>query len=920
MKLSPTTLFILTLLISSCAQQISTEEYLQRAQGYLSKNELNSAVIELKNAVKQSPDSAKARALLGQVYVKTYNGNAAIKELIRAIELGYDRNSVLLDLGKAYEQVGQVEKIVDEISVNKQLSTDIQAEIHALRATALIRQKNYSQAKRELDKAEKLNNQLTNVRLSLALYEKYSGNVAKQRQWLKPLLQREGGIAEAWSQMGEIEQNSNRLEAAEKAYTHAIDSRRVNHRDLVKRILIRIARQNYDGAVEDIDTLKKVGLKWPVVGHAEGLIAFQKNQFDKAQGLFEKVLSKHPDYAPSNLLMGMTHYKKFNYQNALTHLELYLIDNPDASQANLIYASSLIKLGKREDAVKVLEKLQKQLPENIAILTMLGGSYIALNQLDRGIHLLRKATSVDPDQAEVRLQLGKALLSSRSQLEQGQLEIIKAIKLDPELIQADLLLYSSYMRDKKFQIARKVAKNLSIKQSDKSVGENLIALTYLAENKKKEAINQLKNSLKKFPADPLSSNNLARIYLQQNQLEKARKLYQQVLLKNPAHLKTLNQMALIAARENNQDEVINWLNKAAELNPEVLSARLLLATQYLRQDKAKQALQALQNVNQSERDNAGYILLQAKAKMGTKEYQHAVRALKGLVAKQPKLASAHFLLAQAYGFQNKPEKMRESLGNTIEQSPDLLEAHLILARLDMLEGKIDVFKKRVTRLMKIHPDNKDVQFLNAKLVSSNKDYRDAIKTLSALMKSDPHPEVIIDLARNQWQSGDRINAISGLEIWLQGHQDDSRALLMLAQYYQVENRIDDARQAYQNLDKVIPNNAIVLNNLAWLLKDTDPQKGLSYAQKAIKNDPGNPYIQDTLSMLLLENNEPKKALGYSEKAIKSAPNFEDIQHNYARVLIANNRKSEAKIILKKLLNKTRSYDKKQNIRKELERL
>lgn len=920
MKFSPSALIFLLLIISACNQQISTEEYLQRGQDYLTQNEFNRAVIELKNAVKQSPDSAKARNLLGQVYVKIHNGDAAIKELTRAIELGQDRYSVLFNLGIAYEQLGLDEKILDEITINEQLSVDTQAEIHALRAKALIRRTNYDQAKQELEKAKKLNNQLTNVRLSMALYEKYAGNVAQQRQWLEPLLQRGGGIADAWSQIAEIEQNSNQPGAAEKAYTRAIESRQVIHIDLLKRALLRISQQNYDGAVEDINTAKKAGAKWPVIGYAEGLIAYQKKQFDKAQGILEQIISKHPDYAPSRLLMGMTLYNKLNYQYAATQLEYYLKNYPDDNQANLIYANSLIKLGKHQYGIDILERLNKKLPDDFRILSILGGSYISANQLERGIQLLRKATSVNPDHAVVRLQLGKALLSSGSQLEQGQQQIIKAINLDPELIQADLLLYSSHMRDKNFEAAREVANNLISKQEGKSVGYNLIALAYLAENKKKEAVDLLKSSLGKFPADPLTSNNLARIYVQQNQLEQAKKLYLDVLSKEPSHLTTLNQMAVISARENNGDELISWLNKAAELNPQALSAKLLLATQYLRQNKAKLALQTLQNVDQSKRDNTGFILLQAKGKMGIKEYGHAVRALKGLVSKQPKLASAHFLLAQAYGFQNNPEKMREFLDNTIELSPDLLNAHLILARLDMLEGKKAAFNKRVARLMKRYPDSKDVQLLNAKVISNDKDYGKAIKTLSLLLEVAPNPEVIIDLARNQWKSGDRNNAISGLEIWIEDHQDDLRTLLVLAQYYQAENRMEDARRTYLKLDKVMPNNTIALNNLAWLMKDTNPKRALNYAEKAIKNDPENPYIQDTLAMLWLENGDPQKALVYSEKAATAAPEFEDIQYNYARILIANNRNSEAKKILSKLLKTTRSDDKREMIRNNIEKL
>ena len=40
-------------------------------------------------------------------------------------------------------------------------------------------------------------------------FEGDRGNTTEQIAWLAPLLEKEGGIAEAWSQMGQIESNAN---------------------------------------------------------------------------------------------------------------------------------------------------------------------------------------------------------------------------------------------------------------------------------------------------------------------------------------------------------------------------------------------------------------------------------------------------------------------------------------------------------------------------------------------------------------------------------------------------------------------------------------------------------------------------------------------------------------------------------------
>jgi len=920
MKYSYTLLIVLSLVLTSCSQQQTSEEYITEGETYIEKKEWKSAIIEFKNAIKQSPGNARARTLLGKSYLHTYSSNAAIKELKKAIELGGQDDEVIVFLGRAYEQLNQNDNIFSEINIKKSQSPSIQADIYSIRAKALLRANQLQKAKEALELARSLDENKTDVRLAWALYESKLKNIESQRKWLEPLLERNGGVADAWSQLAEIEVSSGDSVKAEAAYSRAINLRKIVHLDYIRRALIRITQQNYKGAAEDLNILKNAGATWPVVGHAEGLMAYQQADYDQAQTLFSQVLSSHPTFSPSQLLIGLTHFQKGNYQNAIKSLELYLATYPEAEQANFIYAASLIKLRKVSIAIPVLEKLSQTYPGNDKVLSLLGNAYLQENQNEKGIKVLRKVVSLKPAKATTRLQLGSALMREKSGLAKAQQELVKAIELDPELFQADLALYMSYMRNKEFTKAERVAKALKQKQQKNSLGSNLLALIYIAEGKKSQAIEELKSALNLFPADPLSSSNLAKIFLQDNQLTDAKKLYLAVLDKHPDNLKIYNQMALISAREKNQPAVLEWLKKAVDNNPKALSSRLILASQYLRENNPNLAIKLLQSSATDQKDQPGYVLLMAKSKMSVGEYQHAIRSLKSLLVKKPDLISAQILLAQAYATQDRKDKVRELLSNALNFRPDNIQANLMMARLDLFERKFDKFKARVAYLIKNYPENKDVQFLNAKVQSSEKGYASAIKTLTDIMSETPNSDVVIDLARNQWASGDKGGAITGVELWLQGHPGDQKALMVLAQYYLAENRNAEAKKTYLSLDKVLPDNSLVLNNLAWLMKDTDIKQGIVYASKALKIEPDSPFIQDTLAMLYLEQGDVANALKYSTRAAEKLPNLFEIQINYARVLLANNKTNKAKQLLDRLLKNERDYDKRKAIQKELARL
>ncbi len=911
---------VITLLATSCSQQMTAEEYMAKGQEYVAAKDWNSAIIEFKNAVKQSPDNAEARTLLGETYVITNDNNGAIKELEKAIELGASTSEILVSLGKAYARTNQHQKIVDQIIPDKGQAKGISTAIYAIRATAFLGLNNKTAALKALQKAQSLDKNATETRLAWARYEKSNGNVSAQLNWLKPLRERDGGIPDAWSLIGEIEQGANNLEAAEKAYSRSIELRNYTHYDSIRRAIVRIAREDYEGARADIKVLNQAGANWPIVNHTEGLIAFQHGNFDEAQGHFSDALSRSPDYSPSQFMLGLVYFRNNNLQSALEHLEQYLATHPDEFRPNFVYASVLLKQNNSEKAIEILQKIQKIEPEDISVLSLLASAYVSQKNIEKATEMLERAVKFQPKNAQLRLQLGTTLLAKPSSLKTGQAQLIETLKLDPDLHQAYVNLYLSYMREKRFSDARAIGQQLSKKQTKQSQGANLVALSYLGEGNKEEAIKLLQSTLTQFPDDLLTSSNLGRVYVLQNETQKARGVYESILKTSPDNLKVLNQLALIAAKEGNQKEVIEWLIKARDRNPGSLSPVVLLATQYLRGNEFSKTIQVLASVNDDHKQQSVYILLMAQAKIGLKESQHAIRSLKSLISREPKISAAHYLLAQAYGNQNQPDLMRTSLENTIKLVPEHLSANIVLANLDLFEGDLESFRERVSVLDASYPGNSNVQLLKARLASGDKDYTKAIDTLSSLMEATPRSEVIIDLSQNQWRTGNKEAAISSLELWVQDHSEDTRAIMLLAQFYLSESRFEQAEEAYAKLESHIPDNPVVLNNLAWLVKDSDPARGIKYAKKALRLMPDSPYIKDTLAMLYLEIGENENALRLSKEAVDSLPELLDIQLNYATILGKSNFKTKAQNLLKKLLNNAKSDSEKKLIREGLAKL
>lgn len=899
----PFALVLLAMSLSACNQEPSAQEYFARGQEFAANKEWSSAIIEFKNTVRLSPDNAQARAALGKVYVESNFATPAVKELTKAISLGHNRIELLIPLAKAYRLSDQPQKIIDEIKIIDGLDNNDKAEIYAFRANAFLSQGNEQDAVSALEKARTLNKNSAEVRLAWAVYEGFRNNESAQRQWLQPLL---GGVhehAEAWSLLGAIEQKANNLQSAERAFTRSIELRPYGHFDSARRALARFNLNNISGAKDDIDALRNQGAKWPVIDHIDGLIAYKENRFDEAQSLFLKVLSSTPEYAPSQLMLGIINFQKNNLSNAASYLEQYLMLNPDEYRPNLVYALILLKQGNSAQASKILSKLHAQNPNDTDVLSLLASAYLANKDSVKAITHLRKAVALKPQKAGLRLQLGTVLLNEPASVKQGQQQIEKALELDPNLIKAEKTLFMSYLNQKRYPEARSVAQAMDKRYQQQSEGANLMALSYLAEGKTDQARKTLEKTLQRFSADITASELLARIYLDESNIAQAKALYEKVLKSKPSNLMAMNRLAQIAAREGDKEQLLAWLKKAQQSNPAQLAPKLALANFYLSRNDFKPAVELLNGLGEDEKKLPGYMILMAQAKMGIAEHQHAIRLLKALLAKQPQASSVHFLLAQAYAKQNKPALMRASLENAIKINSEYVSAHIMLARLDLLEGKSETFKKRVAFLEQNYPDNQDVQLLKAKTLSSDQNYKGAIDKLASLMEQAPRSEVVLELSRNQWSSGDKEVAIQGLEFWAQGNPDDSTVLMLLAEFYLANNQPLKAKETYTKLDKQLPNNPVVLNNLAWLMKDSNPDQAISYASKALDLKPDSPFIEDTLAMLYLKTGDPANALVLSGKAAEQMPDFFDIQYNYATILAANNSRAEAKRVLKKLIAK-----------------
>ncbi len=135
---------------------------------------------------------------------------------------------------------------------------------------------------------------------------------------------------------------------------------------------------------------------------------------------------------------------------------------------------------------------------------------------------------------------------------------------------------------------------------------------------------------------------------------------------------------------------------------------------------------------------------------------------------------------------------------------------------------------------------------------------------------------------------------------------DSRlasAQLLLAGLYERAQEYDKAIERYRRLKELAPNNAVVLNNLAYALavRKNAVEEALPLAEKASSMAKDNPNIMDTLGWIYHLAGQNENAARVLEEAAKRAPQNGEIHLHFAVASSAVGQDLAAEVSLKRAL-------------------
>ena len=152
--------------------------------------------------------------------------------------------------------------------------------------------------------------------------------------------------------------------------------------------------------------------------------------------------------------------------------------------------------------------------------------------------------------------------------------------------------------------------------------------------------------------------------------------------------------------------------------------------------------------------------------------------------------------------------------------------------------------------------------------------------------------------------------------------DNVMVLSTLALVLDSAQRKPEAKQVYEATLKLDPNNAVALNNLAFLLAETggDLDDALTKAQRAKSLLPSLYEISDTLGWIYLKKNLSENAIDIFKDLVSKVPNISTYHYHLGMAYSQKGDKTKALEQLRESLKYNPTKDEKDKIQQLITRL
>jgi tetratricopeptide (TPR) repeat protein len=404
-----------------------------------------------------------------------------------------------------------------------------------------------------------------------------------------------------------------------------------------------------------------------------------------------------------------------------------------------------------------------------------------------------------------------------------------------------------------------------------------------------KAVALLQPVVTKNPGNANLHYTLGRALAAKGDLDAARPEFLEAVQKNANFIEPRLALAEMGQLKGDYKTTLRYANEILNINPNLTRVRVLRAVSLINTGNSADGRKELETLERSNPQD--------------KELQLQLGVLE--------LHDKHFKEAEEYF-----RKLSADSANDVRPLSGLTQT---LAA----EGELDKAVALLGEDVKKTPTNNQLRYLYAVTAAMAGRYDTAIEEFQQLVSANPKTAQLYVALGNAYRvKGDTANALATLQKGVGLAPKDPTPLVAEAEVLTSMNRQQEALEKYRAALRLTPDNATLLNNVAYLMADTGGslEEALKYVRRALQLDSKQPRYSDTLGWIYYKQNLNDTALQVFRGLTETNPDNATFHYHFAMVLLKKGDKATAKTELQNALAKKPSDEVRHDVEAELSKI
>lgn len=876
-----TLLAVLFGLMLGCAEKTS-EQHMEAARQHIEQENIEAAVLELKNAIQLAPNSAEARFELGSLYLQQNNFEGAEKELNRALEYGYSATKVIPMLSKAYKKTGAYAALSEIDHDEVGLSAVEQAEVSFFKVQSLLQLEKLDEAKELIGEIEQLDTRSVYKSLASAYLPIMDKDFETALTLVEAAREQAPLNADLLKLQGQLLLQLGRAPQAIEVYQSYVRQYPDDSQTLFVLANLMIDSGLTEEAEPMVDKLLEISAENALLNQLKATVLASRDDQKNAQIFAEKSILNGRNDPVVRLIAGFAAYQNQDFEAANRHLSFIASSLPDGHPGLKILAASQLQTGQSSEAGDVLGRLEQITEQDAMLFSKTGYELIRSGNFKQAKEVVER-TSFISRSAEDLTRLGVLKLSLNDI--QGIVNLEEAVEQAPEMVSARSTLASAYLMSNQLDKAAQLAEEWKQTLPDDTRAYMLAGEVLAKQDKLELAKAEYSKVLEMDSGNTLAKLALVNIAMRQGNSTAAETGLAEVLNLEPLSVPALATHYAFYSQKDAPEIAIRPTIDAVAANPDNQSVAVLLSRMHMAQRNWQDSLNVLSKFTADENSPADFLQVKGQALLRANQIAdanlHYDKWLEMYPGSKPAVLGKLLLLDSQNKFADGLALSEAFLEKRDDQQMHLLNTHFLIMSGEYKKGR---------QAYDVLPDNvKDLPFVKgfaAKLLLSEGQPEDAVPFAKAAYDNIQNSRNLIVMISALELSGDETQSFSLLQQHVEQRPNDVAAKMLLAER-QISNNQSGAITTYEESLKLNPNNFVVLNNLAYLyMEEGRLDEAKVHASKAVEIRPENAAALDTLAQILVAQEDLEGALTYYDRAVDDEMRNEEIFLNYIETLLA----------------------------------